>query len=75
MTDRVKGFVITLDESMRDDDVEIVANAIRMIKRVKAVDPVPVGIGISDWLVKTDTARDLRTKILKVIDADLHAWS
>lgn len=42
MTDRIRTLTVTLDSDMRDDDVEVVANAIRMIKRVDTVELGPV---------------------------------
>jgi hypothetical protein len=41
MSDRVKGFIVTLDREYREeDDGETIRNAIRMIKGVLSVDPV-----------------------------------
>jgi hypothetical protein len=40
MTDMVKGFTITLDTDIRIDNVEVVLNAIKMIKHVAHVDPI-----------------------------------
>jgi len=34
MTDRIKGFVVTLEQDMREDDVEAITNAIRMVRGV-----------------------------------------
>lgn len=39
MTDRVKGFTVTLEKDFRDDDVEVILNAVRMIKGVAHVEP------------------------------------
>jgi len=39
MTDRLKGFIVTLDHDMRDDDAEVIVNAISMIKGVLTVKP------------------------------------
>jgi hypothetical protein len=39
MTDRVKGFTVTLDKDIRIDDVEVILNAIAMIKHVAYVEP------------------------------------
>lgn len=39
MTDRVKGFTVTLEHDIRIDDVEYIMNAIRMIKGVTHVEP------------------------------------
>lgn len=38
MTDRVKGCVVTFDRDYRDDDVEEILQAIRMIKGVISVE-------------------------------------
>lgn len=40
MTDRIKGFIVTLDDDMRSDDAEYVIHAIEMIKHVHSVKPV-----------------------------------
>jgi len=32
MTDRVKGFTVTLEKDIRIDDVEVILNAVKMIK-------------------------------------------
>lgn len=40
MTDRVKGFTVTLAEDIRVDDIEAVLNALRMVKGVIHVEPV-----------------------------------
>lgn len=37
MSDRVKGFIVTLEDPMRDDDAEHIANAIAMIRGVGGV--------------------------------------
>lgn len=39
MTDRVDAFTIVLDKDVREDDVEFILNAIRMIKGVMSVEP------------------------------------
>lgn len=40
MTDRVSGFTVVLDHDIRDDDIEPVLNAIRMVKGVIAVEAI-----------------------------------
>lgn len=37
MTDRIKGITVTLDGDYRDDDVEAIVQAIRMVKGVAHV--------------------------------------
>jgi len=39
MTDRVKGFTVTLEEDIRIDDFETILNAVKMIKGVASVEP------------------------------------
>lgn len=39
MTNKVKGFTVTLEEDFREDDVERIMNAIKMIRGVLHVEP------------------------------------
>lgn len=45
MTDRWRGFAVTLDHAMRDDDAQSTLEAIRHIKGVLSVEPVVDDIG------------------------------
>lgn len=40
MTDRHAGYIVVLDEVIREDDAENIINAIKMIKGVIEVEPV-----------------------------------
>jgi hypothetical protein len=40
MTDRYKGFIIHLDDDIREDDCEQIITALRMVKRVRKVEPL-----------------------------------
>jgi len=44
MTDRIKGFVVVLDNDYRTDDVEEIRNALLMVKGVLSVSPSVAGI-------------------------------
>lgn len=44
MTDRLSGYVVTLDRDIRDDDAEVITNAIKMIKGVLSVKPIVANI-------------------------------
>lgn len=44
MTDRHAGYIVTLADDVREDDAEHVINALRMIKGVLNVSPVPADI-------------------------------
>ena len=50
MTDRVKGLYVSLDRDMRDDDVEAVMDAIRMVRCVSAVECDQFVTDPSDWM-------------------------
>lgn len=39
MTDRIMGYVVTLEKDTREDDAESTLNALRMIRGVIAVEP------------------------------------
>lgn len=43
MTDRHRGYIVTLDHDIREDDAEHIINAIRMIKSVISVEPIVGG--------------------------------
>lgn len=40
MTDRYKGFIVHLDKDIREDDCEEIITALRMVKRVREVEPL-----------------------------------
>jgi len=40
MTTRLKGFTITLEKDIREDDVEILIQTLKMIKGVVSVKPI-----------------------------------
>ncbi len=40
MTDRIAGFIVTLDQDIRDDDVEPIIAAIRQLRHVISVTPL-----------------------------------
>lgn len=69
MTDRVKGFTVTLDRDIRADDVEVIAQAIRMIKCVIHVEPSIVTA--EDHMNRVRIKYELRDKFLKVIEEEL----
>lgn len=66
MTARVKGFTVTLDRDIREDDFQRVKEAVEMIVGVLHVEPsiVTSADHISRMRLKTDITRN----ILKLID-------
>lgn len=61
MTDRVKGFTVTLEKDMRTDDVEVIKNAIEMIRGVAKV----------DWSIVTADDHFNRTRIRQELSEKL----
>lgn len=64
MTDRLEGFIVILDKTLRDDGAECVQDAIRMIKGVMATQPL-----VSDPECLCAYERGKRDTELKVIKA------
>ena len=65
MTDRVKGFIVTLDKDYREDDVEIIKQTIGMIKGV--LDVTDVKTDIDDHMNRQRVVIDIQDKIFKVL--------
>lgn len=65
MTDRWRGFAVTLDHSMREDDAESTLEAIRHIKGVVSVEPVVDDIG--QQMAEESARRKMRTKIYEAL--------
>ena len=69
MTTRVKGFIVSLEHDIRDDDVEEIANAIRMIKHVSRVDNV--GPSASDFITSSREKDKIRKGLYEFIKDNL----
>ena len=65
MTDRLKGFVVILESDLRSDDAEDTINAIKQIKGVLSVDPIPHKI--DDYLIYQRVKRELIDKLWEVL--------
>lgn len=65
MSDRIKGYVVVLEENMREDDAQAITNAIKMVKGVLTVQPV-IG-GIEDVFTEERVRRELGEKLLAVL--------
>jgi hypothetical protein len=65
MTDRYKGFSVTLIKDMRDDDAESLLDALKMLKGVLKVTPV-LADPIEDSITRTRTVTELQNDILQV---------
>ncbi|MEM5624004.1 hypothetical protein AAHB47_01495 [Bacillus wiedmannii] len=66
MGNRVNGLIVSLDSDIREEDVEVIVNAIKMIKGVQ-----DVGVNIiehKDWLNRTKIRHQLQNKVYKAIE-------
>ena len=63
MTTRHSGLIVTLEHDIREDDLESVMEAIRHIRFVAAVDPVP-GSNLGVHMAKRQLRFDLMKKVL-----------
>ena len=67
MTDRIKGFTVTLDRDIRIDDVEQILNAVRMISGVASVKTVVTNI--DDHMARERVKSEIREKLLELYKA------
>ena len=62
MTDRVKGLAVVLDRDYRDDDVQVIVDAIKMIKGVLNVNPsITTG---EDWMNRSKITLDVQRRLV-----------
>lgn len=65
MTDRYKGFLVTLTNNTRSDDAEPILDAIRMIRGVATVKPITADA--NDQCVRDRVLEDLRKEIIPLL--------
>lgn len=65
MTARVKSLTVALTEDVREDDVERLIDAIKMLGWVLAV--APTLATHQDWVIEERVKRDLRERLWKVL--------
>lgn len=65
MSDRIKGFVVTLDGDYKDEDAEMIQNAIRMIKGVENVDANIVDI--NDHMNRMRIKSEIKSKLYNTL--------
>ena len=66
MTDRYKGFLITLDKEIRDDDADQIVTALKMIKGVFSVQPYINSA--EDWMMYSKGVWDTRKEIIEFMN-------
>ena len=69
MSNRVRGFTVTLTDDMREDDIEQIITAISMIKGVLHVDPTITTA--SDYISDVRARADMRGKLVNFIQKEL----
>jgi tripartite-type tricarboxylate transporter receptor subunit TctC len=69
MTDRIKGFVVTLDKDIRIDDVQEIMNAIKMVKGV--IDVSPSVANTDDHMNRERIAHEFRSKFWNFMQTEL----
>jgi hypothetical protein len=65
MTDRLKGFIVTLEEDIREDDAADIITAIGMIRGVLSCKPLVRDYG--DLMAHERVRRELGQKLLDVL--------
>lgn len=68
MTNRLKGFTITLEQDFREDDIERLKNALEMHKGVLHVEPVLVTA--EDHFNRTRIRLELIQKMLEILNEE-----
>jgi hypothetical protein len=67
MTDRIQHVMVTLDADYRDDDVQTILDAIRMIKGVTHCE-MGEPVDVMDKLARRRASQSIRQKIVKILD-------
>lgn len=66
MTDRIKGFIVTLNDDVRDDDVEPILTALQMVRCVADVSPLVANI--DDHMARSRVRSEVQRKIYDAIE-------
>ena len=69
MTDRIHALTVILDQDVRDDDVQPVIDAIRMVKHVISVEPHVTSL--VDHSARIRVRTDLTTKLYDVLRSEV----
>lgn len=65
MTDRIKGLTVVLDKDYREDDVEVIIQAISLLRGVQQV--IPRESGHEDIMTEMRVKQKLKSEILDYI--------
>lgn len=65
MTDRHAGYVVALERDMREDDAQVILDAIRLIRGVCSVEPVEGGYSIA--IAEARARREIEERLWKAL--------
>ncbi len=65
MTDRLKGFIVMLDEDIREDDAQPILDAIRQIRHVQSV--ATMVSDADDWMARERVKIELKKKLYEAL--------
>lgn len=68
MTDRIKGLIVTLDHDIRDDDIQPLADAIRLLQNV--VDVSLVKADFNDSINRARVDHEWRERLIALLKYD-----
>lgn len=66
MTDRIKGYIVTLEQDLRTDDAEATTEAIKQIRGVLSVSPITASPS-GDFIIETRIRRELGDKLWEIL--------
>jgi cell division septation protein DedD len=66
MTERVKGFTVTLSTDLREDDVQSILTAVRLIRGVAHVEPSL--LTTEDHMNRMRIKNEIETKLFKALN-------
>ena len=65
MTDRIKGFLVNFEKDLREDDIDLIKNAIGHIRNVRTVKPYVSGM--EDYMLYERASSEIGDKLLKFV--------
>lgn len=72
MSDKFKGFLVTLEVDLDDESVDIVTLLLRQIRGIVSVDPIPAN-GIDDCIIRNRIRSEFAEKFKRVsVNEDKH---
>jgi hypothetical protein len=65
VTDRYSGFIVVLDKDIREDDAENVVTALRMVKGVASVAPIPANP--QSYIAEQRVRQEITTRVWEAL--------